>query len=190
MDVIDLDRRASVAMTSLIEATSVDHYDAPTPCPDWVVRDLLAHVVAGNVKYTEIAQGSDWARGVPVVDLGDDPAATYRRTSETMLQAWEQPGVLEREITLPIGRGRAESALYIHLGETLVHGWDLAKATRQEPVYDRDIVEAGLNQYMSWLPPGRPAGTPFSNAMALGDDAAPIDRLAAYLGRDVSAWPT
>jgi uncharacterized protein (TIGR03086 family) len=126
---------------------------------------------------------------MPDVALGDNPAASYRQTVEAMLRAWAQPGVLERDIALPLGRGRAESALYIHLGETLVHGWDLAKATGQGAAWDPEVVEASLTRFMSWLPPNRPAGTPYSDATPLGDDGAPIDRLAAYLGRDVEAWP-
>lgn len=175
-------------MAALFDATSADQLDAPTPCPAWTVRDLLAHVLAGNLKYIEIARGSDWSRGAPDVELGDDPAATYRETVEAMLQAWAVPGALERETPLPVGRGPAEAALHLHLGETLVHGWDLAKATRQRPRFDDDVVETSLNQFMSWLPPQRPPGSPFSDGMVLATDAAPLDRLAAYLGRDVSAW--
>ncbi len=175
-------------MAALIDGTSVEQHELPTPCPEWTVGDLLAHIVAGNLKYLEIARGSDWARGMPGVELGHDPAETYRRTAAVMLRAWEQPGVLEREITLPIGRGPAAAALYVHLGETLVHGWDLAKASGQKASWDAFVVEASLAQFKSWLPAQRPPGTPFSDATASGDDAAPIDRLAAYLGRDVSAW--
>jgi uncharacterized protein (TIGR03086 family) len=92
------------------------------------------------------------------------------------------------EIALPRGRGRAESALYIHLGETLVHGWDLAKATGRSLDVEPEVVEASLEQFRSWLPPQRPPGTPFANAAPVGAEAAAIDRLAAYLGRDVGAW--
>ncbi len=175
-------------MAALIDETSSDLLGAPTPCPAWVVRDLLAHVVAGNVKYTEIARGRDWARGAPDVELDDDPAAMYRRTIDAMLEAWDRPGVLERETPLPVGRGPAEAALYLHLGETLVHGWDLAMATGQQPAFDDDVVEASLSQFMSWLPPQRPPESPFSNARVLGEEAAPLDRLAGFLGRDVAAW--
>ena len=128
MDVVDLDRRAASGLAVLIDATSSDQFAKPTPCPAWSVRDLLAHLVAGNVKYTEIGHGRDWYRGAPEVDLGDDPAGTYRQTLETMLQAWSQPDVLERETPLPVGRGPAAAALYLHVGEILVHGWDLASA--------------------------------------------------------------
>lgn len=136
----------------------------------------------------EIALGRDWSRGAPEIALDDDPAAMYRRTIDAMLKAWEQPGVLQRETPLPVGRGPAEGALYLHLGETLVHGWDLAMATGQRPAFDDHVVEASLNQYRSWLPAQRPPGSPFSDAMVLGEDAALLDRLAGYLGRDVKAW--
>ncbi len=148
----------------------------------------MAHILAGNLKYIEIAQGKDWGRGAPDVELGEDPAAMYRRTVDEMLEAWGQPGVLERETPLPVGRGPAEAALFIHLGETLVHGWDLAVATGQTPVFDDEVVETSLHQFRSWLPAQRPPGSPFSDARVLGEDAAPIERLAGFLGRDVSAW--
>jgi uncharacterized protein (TIGR03086 family) len=112
----------------------------------------------------------------------------YRRTFEAMLDAWEQPGVLERETPLPIGRGRAELALFLHVGETLVHGWDLARATQQQPQWDAEVVESCLTQYSSWLPRQRPPDSPFAAATPVHDDAAPIERLAAYLGRDVGTW--
>ncbi len=188
MGVVDLDRRAAVGMAALIDAVSIDKLDAPTPCPAWTVRALVAHVIAGNLKYTEIAQGEDWSRGAPDVELGDDAAAMYRRTTEAMLEAWQRPGVLERDTPLPVGRGPAESALYLHLGETLVHGWDLAMATGQTAAFDDDVAEASLAQFRSWLPPQRPPGSPFSDARIVGEDAAPLDRLAGYLGRNVMAW--
>jgi len=188
MDVVDLDARASVAMTAIIAEIAPEQYDGPTPCGGWTVRDLLRHVVAGNVKYVAIAEGAAWARGGPDVDLGADPAATYRETFDAMIEAWRRPGALHREIVLPRGPSTGEAALFLHLGETLVHGWDLAKATGQAPVFEPDVVEASLAQYQSWLPPNRPPDSPFDDATTVPDDAPLIDRFAAFLGRDVSAW--
>lgn len=190
MNAVDLDRRAAIGTAALVDATSSDQYAAPTPCTDWTVRDLLTHLIAGNVKYIQIGRGKEWTRGAPDVLLDDDPGAMYRRTMDEMLEAWEHPGALDRETALPVGRGRAELALYLHLGETLVHGWDLARATGQPPGWDAEVVEASLAQFSSWLPAQRPPGSPFADAAAVSPDAAPIDRLAAYLGRDVGAWST
>lgn len=188
MNVVELDRRAAAATAVILAATRDDQSSAPTPCREWTVGDLVAHLIAGNVKYTEIARGGDWRRGAPPVEVGDDPSDRYRRTVEMMLEAWEQPGVLDREVTLPTGRGRAESALYLHLGETLVHGWDLAMATAQEPSFDVEVAEASLAQYQSWLPARRPEGFPFSDARDVDEGAPAIHRLAAFLGREVSVW--
>jgi uncharacterized protein (TIGR03086 family) len=188
VNVVELDRRAAAATAVLLDATRDDQQGTPTPCPGWTVGDLVAHLIAGNVKYLEIGRGGDWSRGAPPVEVGDDPSATYRRTVEMMLAAWEQPGVLDREVTLPTGRGRAESALYLHLGETLVHGWDLAMATGQEPDFDVDVAEASLAHYQSWLPARRPEGSPFSDARDVDEGAPAIARLAAYLGRAVDVW--
>lgn len=63
VDLIDLDRRAADGMEAIIAGTPAARWAAPTPCPEWTVRDLVAHVVAGNVKYTGIARGDDWRRG-------------------------------------------------------------------------------------------------------------------------------
>ena len=190
MNVVELDRRAALGTATLIDGTSPDQYGAPTPCADWAVRDLLTHLIAGNVKYVEIGRGKEWARGAPDVVLDEDPGGMYRRTMDAMLEAWALPGVLDRDTALPVGRGRAESALYLHLGETLVHGWDLARATGQRSQWDAEVVEASLAQFRGWLPPQRPPGSPFSDAKPVGADASPIDHLAAYLGRDVGAWST
>ena len=190
MDVVDLDRRAVDRLPDTLAATSLDDFGRETPCPGWDVADLVAHLVSGNVKYTDITRGGDWARGVPDVDAGADPVGTYRRTAATMLAAWSRPGALDREIQLPRGRGRAEAALHLHLGETLVHGWDLAVATGRSAVFDVDVVEASLAQYMSWLPPARAGQAPFEDATDVPADAPAIDRLAGYLGRRVDAWRT
>lgn len=188
MNVVELDRCAAGVTAAIVDATPDDQYAAPTPCPEWTVGDLVTHLIAGNLKYTKIARGGDWSRGVPPVEVGDEPAAMYRRTVDTMLEAWQELGALDREITLPRGRGRAESALYLHLGETLVHGWDLAMATGQEPSFDVEFVEASLAQYQSWLPARRPEGSPFADAAGVDENARAIDRLAAYLGREVAVW--
>lgn len=148
------------------------------------MRDLVDHVVAGNVKYAGIARGDDWRPGGVSVDLGDDPAATYRQSARAMLDAWRQPGALDREIDLPRGqRGRAEIALWIHLAETLVHGWDLATATGQVPGFDEEVVEASLAECLDRVPAERVEGSSFAPPHRVADGATALDRLVAYLGR-------
>jgi uncharacterized protein (TIGR03086 family) len=174
----------------IIAGVRPDQLDAATPCTQWTVRDLLVHVVAVNRKYTGIAHGDPWEPGIPIVDLGDDPARAYHDTINPLLQAWQQPGALHRELALPIGPRPAELALWVHLRETLVHGWDLAAATKQQTPFDDEVVKASLAhaQQLDPAPTARPTGLGFANAVDAPRAAKPIIRLAAFFGRDVSAW--
>jgi uncharacterized protein (TIGR03086 family) len=184
-EVVELDRRAGQRMVELI-AGSANLGHASTPCAGWTVEDLVTHVIAGNVKYAGIARGDDFVPGAPTVSIGADPAATYAETLAAMVEAWQQPGALEREIGLPRGvRGPAEVAAWIHLGETLGHGWDLARATDQAPWFDDDIVSACHAATKQRMPPQRGEESPFADARETDSDSL-IDQLAAFLGRDVS----
>jgi uncharacterized protein (TIGR03086 family) len=170
----------------LIADIAPDRWSAETPCPEWNVRDLVRHLIAGNVKYTGIARGDDFTAGVPDVTVGDDPAANYQLTLSEMLVAWHAPGALDREIGLPRGkRGRAEVAAWIHLAETLGHGWDLAVATGQAPGFDDDVVLACLEECRRRMPAQRDEASPFADAVNIAQ-GTPIDQLAAYLGRTPS----
>ena len=186
-DVVELDRRAGARMAVLI-AGAARRWDARTPCPGWTVADLVTHVIAGNVKYTGLARGDDFVPGAPPVSLGADPSATYEATLREMLAAWRQPGALVREIGLPRGaRGPAEIAAWIHLGETLGHGWDLARATDQDPGFADEVVAACLAATTRRMPAARGEESPFADATETSSESL-LDQLAAYLGRDVANW--
>ena len=88
-------------------------------------------------------------------------------------------------IDIPAGRVPGMAALHIRITETLTHGWDLARATGQTPRYDDEVVAAGMAFATGQLGGNRPPGGPFKPPVTAPDDAPPIDRLAAYLGRQV-----
>lgn len=185
MGIIEYDERAGDRLAELIDGVPVNAWESGTPCPDWSVRDLVTHVVAGNVKYRRIAGGADFEPGAPEVAIGADAAATYRETLRDMLDAWRVPGALDREIGLPRGRGRAEVAAWIHLAETLGHGWDLATATGQPAGFDDEVVAACLAECRGRMPAERPPMAPFRDAVKV-EGGPLIDQLAAYLGRSLA----
>src|SRR5437016_12151110 len=92
MDVVDLDARAAVSMMAILSGMAPEKYDATTPCAGWTVTDLLRHVVAGNVKFVAIAEGTQWARGAPAVDLGNDPVRRHRESLDVRREARRSPG--------------------------------------------------------------------------------------------------
>jgi uncharacterized protein (TIGR03086 family) len=190
VDIVELDARALRDLETIVTGVKADQHGAPTPCTDWAVRDLLVHIVAVNRKYTEIARGHPWEPGAPDIDLGDELSRAYHDTIEPLLDAWRQPGVLQQELDLPAGRKPAELALWVHLRETLVHGWDLAAATRQQACFDDEVVKASLAhaQHLDPAPAARPAGLGFADAVDAPTSVEPIIRLAAFFGRDVYGW--
>jgi uncharacterized protein (TIGR03086 family) len=173
----------------LVAGIRDDQWDLPTPCSEWTVRQLLNHLVGGQRLNTRVLSGeplpdpSRLGRRGGDDQLGDDPAATYRSTADEMLAAFRAPGVLERTHTIPAGTLPGPAVVHIRIVETLVHGWDLARATGQVAVFPDEIVETEIEisrRLLGGLPPGRVS---FAPPQPVADVAPAIDRLAALLGR-------
>jgi uncharacterized protein (TIGR03086 family) len=174
-----------------VAAVTGEQWLLPTPCTDWTVRQLVNHVVGGNRLTTRVLRGEP----LPPLDqlgrrgnddqLGDDPAAAYRVSAGELLAALRVPGALERPYTLPVGTLPGPAVVHLRTVETLVHGWDLARATGQQVPFSDELAGPALTfsrELLGRLPEGR---QPFAPSRPVADDAPAIDRLAALLGRPV-----
>ena len=173
------------AFEQLITAVRADQWTASTPCTEWNVRQLVNHVVRGNRLFASALRGEPSPPAEPSDILGDDAVAAYRAASAEMLQALGQPGVMERMVTVPFGTVPVPVAVHLRNTELLVHGWDLARATRQPTRFPEELAEQELHfsrGALGQIPPGR---TPFGPSQPAPEDAPAIDRLAALLGRQV-----
>jgi len=168
MDIIGLHDRAVDGTARLVDGVGPEQMGLPTPCPDWDVRALLTHLVAGSC-HADL--------------LGDDPAAAYRRSAAALHAAWQDPALLDRQFEIPIGILPGRAAFNVRLVETVIHGWDLAKATGQHPAFDPEVVRTAAQFAQSGLSGDRPPGAPFAPPVAVADELPEIDRLAAFLGR-------
>jgi|tagenome__1003787_1003787.scaffolds.fasta_scaffold20554013_2 uncharacterized protein (TIGR03086 family) len=173
----------------LVAGVTDDQWEAPTPCAGWDVRQLVNHLVGGNRLFARVLSGEplppveQLGRHAGEDQLGDDPAAAWRGSAEAMLAAFRGPGVLERMHTVPAGTLPGPAALHLRIVETLVHGWDLARATGQQPPFPDELAEQELTfsrDLLGRLPEGR---QPFGPSRPADDGAPAIDRLAALLGR-------
>ncbi|HKB30167.1 MAG TPA: maleylpyruvate isomerase N-terminal domain-containing protein [Streptosporangiaceae bacterium] len=78
----DLLARALDATGDLVAGVRDDQWDAPTPCTGWNVRDLVNHVVGGNLAFASLLRGQPPSRPRAADHLGGDPAArTSRRAA-------------------------------------------------------------------------------------------------------------
>jgi len=174
----------------LVAAVTEEQWDLPTPCSDWTVRQLINHVVGGNRLFTRVLSGEP----LPPRDqlgararedqLGTDPAAAYAASAADLLSALRAPGVLAGTYTVPAATLPGPAIVHLRTVETLVHGWDLARAIDRPAPFAQDLAEGELafsRDLLGRIPEGR---HPFGPSQPVDDDAPAIDRLAALLGRD------
>ncbi len=196
-DPVDQLASAFDATGQILVAVRDEQWSAPTPCPEWTVRDLVSHMVTSNYAFVRILSGAPAqapgrtapdAPGNGVADVPDRGLAeAYRESAAALIAAFRRPGVLDRVHTVPIGSVPGIAALHLRITEVLVHGWDLARATGQHAEFPDDLAEQELafsRRKLGDIPAGR---TPFAPPQPVPDDAPAIDRLVALLGRNVNA---
>jgi uncharacterized protein (TIGR03086 family) len=178
------------AVQKLVDGVAPDQWTAPTPCPDWNVRQLLHHVTNGNMVFAKLATGQRPAGPITPAEraedwLGADPAAGFRASGKFMHEAFLTPGFLEGRHETPVMMGEQSGATIVHMrmNELLVHGWDLARATGQPVDLPEDLAEEALAMWQTRLGDRHREGMPFGNPVVVPDDSPAIDRLVAYLGR-------
>jgi uncharacterized protein (TIGR03086 family) len=113
--------------------------------------------------------------------VGDDPLAAYR-TGVAGLLAASGGDAFDRPHQTPLGEMPGAVLGGFTALDILVHGWDLARATGQEPAMD-EVAAAAMLAF------AREAVTDDTRAPLIGpelparDDASVTDRLVAYMGR-------
>jgi uncharacterized protein (TIGR03086 family) len=178
MDVITALDETFQHTQGVIDGVQVDQLDDKTPCTEWTVRDLLSHMIA------VVAGLGDTAAGRPRADfeLSDDPAAQFRLASAAALAAWQSPGVLDRVVDGGPGPMPGRVLAGINLLDTATHTWDLAVATGQPRALPDDVAEAALEVSRTIVTPQLREGR-FGPEVIVLTNAAPTDRLVAFLGR-------
>lgn len=189
-----LDRRALEVTQEIVDQVRPHHLDLPTPCGDWALRQLLAHMIGQNHGFADAADGkhtdrTDWVDR----DFGDDPAGVFRVSATRVTDAFAQEGAMEREFWLPEVRGGmffpAATAIGFHFVDYVVHGWDVAASLGVPARFDQDLLRAVL-PIAKAVPDGPNRQTPDASFRpglpTPGED--PLDQILATLGRS-SAWP-
>jgi uncharacterized protein (TIGR03086 family) len=175
--------RSLTAVGVLIDGIRPDQWTAPTPCSEWDVQRLVAHLLGMNLVFAAMLAD------LPRPERGDDLAPDelrlgYRNSSTQLRAAFAGDGVMEREYTSPLGAATGRERLQIRLYDLLAHGWDLARATDQHLGGLDAVAEQSLRFVEGQLEddsrPGR-----FAPAQDVPAAATALDRLAAFLGRHV-----
>jgi len=173
---------------TIVASVPEDRYTAPTPCPDFDVRALLNHMVAGNILFATAARGEPLDLSLFEQDhIGDDAAAAYRSSADVALEAWRRPGALDEQT--PFGGMPGHAVVRLHLTEELVHGWDLASSTGLDTTFDPELAELALAAMQQVPTEMLRSGVGFGDEVVVDPDTPVHLRLVAFLGRDPAASP-
>lgn len=184
--------RALQFSEQLVAGVGPEQWAAATPCSRWTVHDLVTHLVVGNRLIANALRGEppadpeSSAHDVVAMAPGELVGA-YRASVCSVLEAFALPGALGRMVTVPFGTVPGIVALHLRMTEALVHSWDLARATGLEAGFPDDLAEQELTFTGAKLADVAPGRSPFGPPQPVADDAPAIDRLAALLGRPVTA---
>jgi uncharacterized protein (TIGR03086 family) len=179
--------RAFDAVGALIARVRSDQWSVSTPCTDWSVAQLVEHLIGLNRAFTALLISAPTPRRLGSDGL-DDLVSAYRVSSNALIDAFAQPGVLEREFVGPLGSATGADRLQIRLYDLLAHGWDLAQATGQPEDLPEDLAEQALQFVRTQVTEQSRVGR-FGPAREVSDDASAVRRLVAFLGRPVPNSP-
>jgi uncharacterized protein (TIGR03083 family) len=163
--------RGLTQLGTLVGSVQPADLDRPTPCTNWSVRELLAHVVQGPASFAASVRGGDpdWSAGS---ELPDDWSATFAAHADDLRAAWTE-------------NADKEPGPDFQTAELAVHSWDLATALgRDIGSLDPVVAERGWDIMSVALTPEN-RGKVFQPEREAPDGAGPYERLAAFAGRKV-----
>jgi uncharacterized protein (TIGR03086 family) len=196
MPMAELQNRADLGpaarrLADLVAQVKDDELGRPTPCPAYALGDLIDHVgglalafaAAGRKEgsaYTDMTPSGDAAR------LGPDWRERIGRDLAALAQAWAEPEAWTGMTRIAGNDTPAEVVGLVLADELAMHGWEVARASRQAYACEPDILEAALQFLQMFATPDAPAGpdVAFGPARILLEEAPLLDRVVAMAGRD------
>ncbi|CCH27580.1 TIGR03086 family metal-binding protein [Actinosynnema sp. NPDC047251] len=181
MDLLDLDRTAIDLNAALVASLEPEHYDLPTPCAGWTVRDVLRHLVDMSIKFDVGARG-----GEPRSGISDDLVTSYATASDLVTESFRADGFLDREGQIPgFGTYPGRNLVGAHLVDTVVHSWDVKRALGLDGTLDDGLALVAYKVALRYpsTPNVRGPGAAFALPVGVTEDAPTTDKLVALLGR-------
>lgn len=174
---------AFVAVQALLDELAPEQFLLPTPCTEWDVGELVAHLVGMNLVFTALLNGqTPPSRDTEV--LGHDPSLAFHTSADALLKSFERPAVLEQSFHTPLGSATGQERLEIRMYDLLAHAWDLSQATGVELANLDELAEHSLDYVQAQLSRQSRTGR-FAQPQPISEQSRALDRLAAFLGRKV-----
>ncbi|MBV6696674.1 TIGR03086 family protein [Kitasatospora aureofaciens] len=157
-----------------------EQLDRPTPCTDFTVRQLLAHL-GGVLPDSERAAHKLPRPAAPAAAL-TEPVAVGE-SARRAAAAWQVPSALDGDTLFGPGEMPAGFAAAVTLQELALHGWDLARAAGVDYVPGEVAAETVLAVVEQLAERARANGS-YGPALPAPADSAAFERALAASGRN------
>jgi uncharacterized protein (TIGR03086 family) len=171
--------RIADGFTARLDGVPPGAWSNPSPCPDWTAHDVAKHVIDVTRGLLTRLTGGDPTSP----DTDEDLSAAWKVESDAVKNALADP---ERAKTEVKGMGGTqpfeELAGGVMCADTLIHTWDLARATGQDDRLDPQGMKAAQrflepNDEMLRTPGG------FGQKLDAPSDADEQTTFLAFVGR-------
>jgi uncharacterized protein (TIGR03086 family) len=187
---------AARRLAGLVSRIPDDELTLPTPCPAYALGDLIEHVGGFAIAFAAAASKerdtrTDQPPPGDATRLGADWRERIPRDLKALALAWQEPGAWLGMTRIGGMDSPAETVGLVLADELAVHGWDVARATRQPYTCEPDVLEAARQFLEMFASPDAPSGpeVPFGPATMLLPEAPLLDRVVALAGRDPNWSP-
>ena len=117
----------------------------PTPCDDWDVHYLVAHVIGGNRFAAAVLGGMTSSDAIDEVmsrpQLGSEPMTDWAAASNAQAAAFRSDGRLDRLVDHPMGMITGERFAEYRLFDISLHAWDLARSIDADDELASELVD-------------------------------------------------
>lgn len=183
-DPVELFVRSIERFAERVDRVDDDQWDAPTPCDEWNVRDLVNHVCYEQLWAPHLVAGDTIDEVGSRYDgdvLGVEPTVRFRTAVRGSIEAFRSA---ELDATVHLSFGDTPCRVYLTqmLTDAEVHGWDLARGMGEDEPLDRQVVGFLLPEMQDQQDLIAASGV-FGEPVPVDDDADDAARLLGLLGR-------
>ena len=173
--------RAYAAQLAELIAGTTD-WSAPSPVGGWTARDVVDHLTTWFPAFVHSGSPYGWTQRH---SASGSPADAWTEQTLAVQLILDDPAQAQSSFSHPhLPPCTLEDAVdRFYTADVFMHAWDLARATGQELELDPDYATQLLEGMRPMEAVLRDSGQ-YGPAHPVADDAAPVEKLMAFVGRD------
>ncbi|MBO2460021.1 TIGR03086 family metal-binding protein [Actinomadura violacea] len=169
-------------MADVLAGVADDQLADGTPCTEYTVRDLIAHIDEVSRGFAALARGQQAPAAPDDAGFDGDGRERVAEHVRALGEAWTDPAAWEGTAETGGLELPGERWGKIAFTEIVVHGWDLARATGRPFDLPDETLRACLDHVAEFVPKA-PLPNLWAPAVAVPDDAPLLDRIVGITGR-------